>query len=262
MRAVVVLAIAAVGYQAVIPSVHVIRTRLARLVVSKPGVAAYNAAKPQSGAQDDTQTGLAAVTAAAKRSPNQTGVYTTGWSASQSSGVAIGAFLLPNDAAAVAALPQLRTQQLAATSYSSASLTRRSTYTLADVPGLSGSVYTPSSKSAAAMPGLVVAAFRYGRVVVEVEAVTSTNTQADANMVARVEYASLRRVEPGFSLTEVYRPPEATALWAAGAVSLAAVMALGPVARRRRAQRRLRRFEEEMARRVVVGKQVISKHRR
>ena len=113
------------------------------------------------------------------------------------------------------------------------------------------------------MPGLVVnVAYRYGRVVVEAEAVSSTNTQADADMVAQAEYASLRQGRRRFRLTEVYRPPEATALWAAGAVALAAVMALGPVARRRRAQRRLRRFEEEMARRVVVGNQVISKHRR
>ena len=85
-RALVVLVVAAVAYQAVVPNVVVVRGRLARLVLSKPGVPAYDKTKAQSGEQNDAQTGLAAVTAAAQQSPDKTGIYSIEWSPSQDSG--------------------------------------------------------------------------------------------------------------------------------------------------------------------------------
>lgn len=261
--ALVVLVVAAVGYQLVIPTVHVERGRLARLVLAKPGVAAFDKAAPQAGEQDDTKTGLTAMTAAVKHSPNQTGIYSIQWVPTQSTGVGIVAFLLPSDAAAASTFAQLRTQQLGTGSFASSGLTRSSTFTVSAVPGSSGAVYTAAPKASAAVPGLAVTAFRSGRVVALSDAATSNATdKATVEAVTAAEYGNLRHLGSGLSLSVTRRPALATGLWVAGAVVLAAIVALGPVGRRRRADKRRRAYEEMMANQVVVGRRVIVKHRR
>jgi hypothetical protein len=262
-RALVVLAVAAVGYQAVVPTVHVVRGRLARLVPTKSGVAAFDKTHAQSGEQDATKTGIAAAATATKQSPNRTGLYSIEWSPTQNSVAGFIAFLLPSDSTATTALAQIRTQQLAVGSYSSSSLTRTSTYTVAGVPGSYASVYAPSAKAAGSAPGLVATAFRYGRVVAVSEVASSNATaRPDADTMTTGEYANLRHLGTGFSLSVTRRPVVATALWAASAGVLAAIAALVPVVRRRRAQRRRQAYEAEMASRVVIGARVIVKHRR
>jgi hypothetical protein len=263
LRALIVLVVAVVTYQLVVPTVHVVRSRLARLVLTKPGVAAYDKTAPHAGEQNDTQTGLAALTTAAKRSPKQTGLYSIEWSPTATSGAGIIAFLLPSDSAASTALSQIRAQQLSAGSYSSNSLTRESTYAVPGVPGSYAAMYRPPVKDAASVPGLAVTVFRYGRVVAVSEAASVNSTaQPAASTITVREYQNLQRLGPGFSLSVTRYPVVATTLWFVAAVLLAAMVALVPVARRRRAQRRQRAAEEEMAHRVVVGKHVIVKHRR
>jgi hypothetical protein len=262
LRALAVLAIAAVVYPFVVPTVHVVRTRLSRLVPTKTGVAAFDKATPQAGEQDDTKTGIAILTTAAKRSPNQTGLYSIEWSPSDSSGAGSIAFLLPNESDASTALSQIRAQQLGTDSYASNSLTRAATYAVPGVPGSYAAIYRPPAKDAGS-PTLAVTALRYGRVVAVSEAASQGSTaQAAANTITAREYSNLRRLGAGFTLSVTRYPFVATTLWIVGAVVLAAVAALGPVAWRRRAQRRRRADEEEMVHRVVVGKRVIVKHRR
>lgn len=262
-RALVVLVVAAVGYQAVVPTTHVVRGRLARLVVSKSGVPAYDKTPAHAGEQNDTQTGIAAVTAAAKQSPSRTGLYSIEWSPTQNSGAAVITFLLPSNAAATTVLAQIRTQQLAAGSYSSNSLTRTSTYSVAGVPASYAAVYTPSSTGAAPAPGLTITAFRYGRVVAVTEVASSSSTaRPNADTITTGEYANLRHLGSGFSLSVTRRPVVATILWAAGAVLLAAMAALVPVGLRRRAQRRRQAYEDEMASKMIIGERVIVKRHR
>jgi hypothetical protein len=262
-RALIVLVVAGVAYQLVVPTVHVERGRLARLVPSKPGVPAFNKTPPQAAEQNDTQTGLAAVTAAAKRSPNQTGIYSIQWVPTQATGAGMVAFLLPNDSSATTALGQAQAQQLSPTSFSSNGLTRTSTFAVAGVPQSYGAVYQPSSKAAGSPPGLAVTVFRYGKVVVLSDVASSKSSdQTAAEAMATGEYSHLRQLGSGFSLSVTRRPVVPTVLWVVGAVVLAAIAALTPVVRRRRAQKRRRAYEEEMAHRVVVGRQVIVKHRR
>ena len=110
-RAVVVVVVAAVGYQAVIPQTHHVRSRLARLVVTNPGIKAFDVKPSGAAEQPASQTGLAAVVAAAKKSPSKTGVYSIDWEPSTSKAAGIVAFLLPNDAQATTALSQLRNVQ-------------------------------------------------------------------------------------------------------------------------------------------------------
>jgi hypothetical protein len=262
VRAVVVLAAAAFGYQALIPTTHIDRTRLAHLVLGEPGVTGYNVKPSQAAEQPATGLPLTTVTAAAKRSPNQTGVYSIEWIKSQTDAAGLVAFLLPSDAQAAATLPEVRTGQLGATSYSSNGLTRRSTFAIAGVPGSEGALYSPTAKSAAPAPSLVITAFSYGRTVAMTELQSAAQTQADATTATVNEYAHLRQIEPGFTLKVVNYPVVATVLWAAAAVALAALVAFGPIAWSRLATRRRRRLEEELANRVVVHGQVITKRHR
>jgi hypothetical protein len=261
-RALVVVVVAAVGYQLVVPQTHVVRSRLSRLVLTRPGVAKYNVKSPATAEQPASTTQLSTVESAGTKSPNETGVYTISWSPSQTSGAGVLVFLLPTAAQAEAALPQVRAQQAAAGSYTSEGLTRRTTYTVSSVPGSSGANYTSTSKGSGLGTDLSIATFRYGRVVGAVEVVGSSATQADSSTIAANEYDLLRRVEPGFTLKKVTRPVLASSLWVAAAVLLAAVAALTPAARRRLADRRQKRIEQELSHRVVVKGQTISKHRR
>jgi hypothetical protein len=261
-RGLAVLVVAAVGYQLVVPQTHVVRARLSRLVLSRPGVARYNVKTPTTAEQPASTTQLSTVESAATKSPNQTGVFTISWSPSQTSGAGILVYLLPTTAQAKTVLPQVRAQQAAAGSYTSEGLTRRSTFTVTSVPGSSGATYTPTSKGSGLNAELSIATFQYGRVVGAVEVIGPSATQADSSTIATSEYDLLRRVEPGFTLKTVTRPVLASSLWVLGAVLLAAVAALTPAARRRLAARRQRKIDEELSHVVVVKGQTISKHRR
>lgn len=261
VRGLIVLLVAAVVFPAVVPYTHVVRSRLARLVPARTGMAAYDKAKPQSGEQGDTATGVAALTAAAKKSPGSTGIYSIEWSPDQSSAAGVIGFLLPNAADATTALSQIEKQQLATNSYSSDSLARAATFAVAGVPGSSGSVYHTSA-AGSGPPALAVTAFRYGREVAVTEiAGAAAVVQKDATSLSATEYAKLRQAGPNFSLDVTVTPLLPTVLWAVGAVVLAALVALVPVERRRRAAKRQRALEEEMANKIVVGRQVIAKHR-
>jgi hypothetical protein len=261
VRAAAVLVVAVVVYQLVIPQTHVVRTRLSGLTLLRPGVARYNVKTPQAGEQPASGTQLAAVVAAAKKAPNQTGVYAITWAPSQTSGAGVIVYLLPSTAQAEAALPQLRAQQAAAGSYTSQGFSRRSTYTVGAVPGSSGATYTPTSKSSGTGE-LGVTTFRYGRVVAAVEVFAPSGTEADAATMTTSEYNLLKRVEPGFTLKKVTRPVLASSLWIVGALVLALIVALTPGFRSWRAERRQRRIDEELSHIVVVRGQTISKHRR
>ena len=261
-RAAAVLVVAAVGYQLVVPQSHVVRSRLSRLVLSQPGVAAFKVKSPQAAEVPASGTNLTTVEAAAEKSPNKSGGYTISWSPSQTLGAGVLMFLLPSTAQAQATLPEVRAQQAAAGTYTAEGLTRHATYTVAGVPGSAGASYTPTSKSGGSLGNLSIATFRYGRVVAAVEVVAPSNSQADATTIAASESNLLRRVEPGFTMTKVTRPVLASSLWIAGALLAAAIAALAPAGRRRLAARRQRRIDEELSHMVVVRGQTISKHRR
>jgi hypothetical protein len=259
-RALVILVAAGIGWYLVVPTHHTARNRLSMLVISKPGVAAYEKTKPQAGEQDDTQTGVAALTAAAKKSPNQTGVYSIEWSPSQTSGAGVVALLFPNQADAATAVSQLSNQQLSPDANSANSLTRTATFTVPGVPGSAGSVFSPSSKTD---PTLATALFRHGRVVSLTQVVGSAETaKPDSTTLAVNQYATLSQVEPGFTLSVKDYPLVPSVLWGAGAVVIAALAALGPILWRRRAEKRQLAYEAELASQVVVGGKVIVKHRR
>ena len=130
------------------------------------------------------------------------------------------------------------------------------------MPGSSGAVFVPSKKTATPAPGLAVATYREGRVVGLSEVLLTTPTEANASQLATTEYAHLRQVVPGFTLEVVKYPLVATVLWAAGTVALAALLALTPVAWRRRSERRKRERQAELDRLAALPAHHIVKHRR
>ena len=245
-RAVVVLVVAAIGYQAVVPYGHPVRSRLSQLAVTKPGVRVFDIKPAVAKQLPAAQSGLSAVVAAGKKSPDKTGAYTVQWTPSRTEGAGLVVFLLPTRAQAAKTFSQVKAQQLGAKAYSASGLALRSSYKVAAVPGSVGSLYDPTtktSKAAAKPPSLAVDAFTFGRVVALTETVTATNPQGAANHMAVTELGHLRAVRPHFTLMVVSRSTLATALWAVGSVLLAALAALLPYGWRRR---RSVRFPPEM----------------
>jgi hypothetical protein len=133
-RVVVVVAVAVVVYQAVVPSTDVIRARLSRLAVTEPGLKGFNARPVQANELPASQTGLKTLVAAAKQAPNQTGAYAVEWTQSQTPGAAVFAYLLPNTKQAAALVPEIRTGQMGASSFTADGLTRHATYTVKGFP--------------------------------------------------------------------------------------------------------------------------------
>ncbi|MGH9095692.1 MAG: hypothetical protein ACRDXE_11070 [Acidimicrobiales bacterium] len=265
LRGVVVVVVAVVGYQALIPQTHIDRSRLKGLVVTQPGVKAFDIKPAGAAEQQAARIGLPAPAAAAKRDPHHTGVYSIEWTPTPSTGAGLVVFLLPKRADAATSLGQIRQRQLAADSYKADGLTRRTTFNVGGVPGSTGSVYagSPSASASASHPvELSVVAFATGRVVSIVQVLDPSGTQADAVAVARTEYGHLRKVEPGFTLAKVTRPTVATVLWIVGSV-LVLLLAVGwPWGRRALVARRRRREQARLDHMVRVGAQVITKRRR
>jgi hypothetical protein len=261
VRGVVVLGLAAIGYQLLIPQTVVVTSRLSQLALQRTGVHPFEAKPSGRGVQSAAQSGIPALQAAASRSPSRTGLYSVEWSPSQTSGTGLIVFLLPTDAQARTVLSQIQARQLTPNAYAANSLIRKSTLTVSGVAGSAGAFFIPSTTAGATAPSLAVGLFRYGRVVAVTEVLEPANAIEHMNAIAQKEHAHLAKTEPGFSMEVVRHPIVATVLWVVGAVVLAAVAALAPFLRRRLADRRERRIQEELERRVVVRGQVITKRR-
>lgn len=261
--AVLVLVVAAIGYQQVIPITHVARGRLAELVITQPGVKEFDTKPAQSAELPVAKTGLSVLEAAAKKSPNATGSYLVAWAgAGPNNAMESVVFLAPSADVARKVDAQILAMNLSAQALSSSQLNRLSTFTVPGVPGSNGSLYG----SAANTPGasqLAVTAFQSGRLVTVTEALHPTNAQADSETATTAEFRHLRSVGPGFSLDVVHRPLTATIVWVAGAVVIALLVALSPtVVRRSRRRRQERREAEERARGSLVPGHRITKRQR
>jgi hypothetical protein len=261
-RTLVVLVVAAVGYQLVIPQQHLDRGRLAQLVVTSPGVREFDVKPTGAAEQKASSSGLKALVAAAARHPSSTGVYSIEWTGKGTKDVAgVIVFLLPDEADAAATLAQVKAQQLGKASYSQDSLTRSSTFSVPGVPGSSGSFYEMSKKTTTPVD-LAATVFRSGDIVAVAEGIKAKETQADTETVTRAEYAHLRALGPGFTLSPTTRPVVASAVWVVVSVAAALLAGLLPVVVGRSRRNRRRRRQEELDRLIVVRGQTIAKRRR
>jgi hypothetical protein len=261
--AVIVLVAAAVGYQKVIPITHVDRTRLARLVITRPGVKEFNTKPAQAAELPVAKTGLSVLEAAAKKAPDTSGSYLVAWAgAGPNNAMESVVFLAPTAAVAKKLEAQVLTMNLSPQALSSSSLSRVSTFSVPGVPGSNGSLYASTAKTPGASQ-LAVTTFQDGRVVTVTEALHPTSAQPDSETATTTEYRHLQAVTPGFTLKVVHRPLTATILWAAGAVVIAGLVALSPaIVGRTRRRRRDRREAEEQARgSLVPGHKITKRHR-
>lgn len=260
-RAVVVLAAAAALYTVVVPATHVQRSRLATLVPTASGLRQFAKVPAHGTVQNAARTGLTDVTAAAKKTPDRTGVYSVSWAASQTSVGGVIAFLLPDAAGTKGAATEFEAHQLGTTSYAANGLHRQHAGAVAGIPGSHVATFVPSAKAPKGTPSLALTEQRYGRVVAVTEAIgTATDVGTEASALATREYALLQRQHGQVDLAVTEYPLGGTIGWAVGAVVLSAAFALLPVSWRRRRERRRRAYEEEMANRIVVKGQVIVKH--
>lgn len=217
------------SYQALIPQTHVVPSRLARLIVSRPGVKAFDTKATSALVQSVTKSGIKPLQAAAKQFPAETGIYSKVWQPSPSGTAAaeVIAFLSPSTATASSVYQLLRTQRLSSKSNVANSLVRRSTFSVSGIAGSAGAIYGSSTKptTTAATPTLGVVVFRVGRVVALTELVNTSGTQSSVEAVARSEAAQLRAVEPGFTLAVVSYPKLASIVW--GIESLLLLLIVG-----------------------------------
>jgi predicted RNase H-like HicB family nuclease len=226
----VVLIGSLVGYQAFIPQTHVAPSRLARLVVVRPGVKAFDIKATSALVQPVAKSGIKPLQAAAKQFPAETGIYSKLWrpSSSAANATEVIAYLSPSTATARSVYQLLRTQQLSSKSYATSSLVRRSTFSVSGIAGSAGATYSSSAKKStttAATPTLGEVVFRSGRVVAMTEMLSTSSTQSSVQVVARSEAAQLRAVEPGFTLAVTSYPLGTSIVW--GIVTLLALLIVG-----------------------------------
>ncbi len=261
--AVLVLVVAAVGYQQVIPITHVARGRLARLVVTRSGVKEFDTKPAQAVELPVAKTGLSVLEGAGKKSPDASGSYLVAWTGpGANNALETVAFVAPSADVAKRLEAQVVSTNLSAQALSSSSLKRLSTFTVPGAPGSAGSLYGSSTATAGASQ-LAVTAVQVDRVVTVSEALNPTSAETDSKTATVTEYRHLQAAIPGFTLKVVHRPLTATILWAAGAVLIAVLVALSPatVGRVRR-RRQARREAEERARGSLVPGHRITKRQR
>jgi hypothetical protein len=252
--AVVVLTVAAIGYEQYIPIHHLQRARLSRLVVDRPP--GGFAVKPTSSAEvSATSNPFATVKAAAKRSPNSTGSYSIDWAVTGSSteGASALVSLLPSGSDAAAVQAEAIKAYLGASSFKSNNLSFEGSFSVPTPSDAGTAAFTSTSSKSEQKVAVVV--FREDRVVfVEfVQETTVAKAEAAATSLAGAEYEHLRQLGSGFSLVVTSWPLEASLIY--GAVAVAIVVAMLSVAPAVSMTRRRRRLaQEEAARREFRGR--------
>lgn len=261
VTALVVLVASAAGYYTTVPGTVKVPSRVARLVVTHPGIKEFDVKPKAREKVSPSSSGIAALKDAAKHSPDQTGGYLIGWEPSSSKVAVVVAFVLPTEAQAATALSQLRHQQFAANSEKSNSLTRTATFAVSSIPGSSGALFAPKS-STTSTPRLALIAFRVGTIVTEAEVSGTAQARQQASTLATLQHVHLGRVHRGFTLTKMTYPLLDTLLWGVGTVLLVGLIAASPFLRRRLRARQERRRQEQLDRQLVLGSTVVMKHRR
>lgn len=252
--AVVVLALAAVGFVEYVPVHHVATARMARLVAAKPPPG-FGGKPSVSSPEKSSTSSFAAVKAAAKSDPGATGTYTVEWTKPSPSHDTATALLslLPTSALAARTDQQARSAYLGKKSQQSQYYSYSGPLSIATPPGSDASLFKATT---AGGPPLAVVAFQVQRAqVVIFSAIAGPPSQsaAVARSLAAAEYGQLRRNLPGFSLRYTTWPLTATTVyWAATAGILGLIVAV-PAAARKSKERR-RRAREATRRRQLQGR--------
>ena len=213
-RALVVLVAAGISWYLVVPTHHVVRSRLSMLVVPKPGVAAYEKTKPQGEAQDDTKTGLTALARGSQEvsRPDRHLLdrmvpfsILGGRGRGHPVPEPVGRHCRDDPAEQAAAVGQ---GQLGGLADPNRHLHR---------PGSTGIGWIGFQPLVEDRTDFVDRPFRQGRVLSLAQVISSATTaKPDSIKLAVNQYANLRQVEPGFTMSVTDYPLLPSALWGAG----------------------------------------------
>lgn len=262
-RAVVVAAVAVVGYLLVVPQTHVDRNRLAQLIIPETGISTFPGKAPQSQGEPVPGSGINSLEALNKTHPDATGIWVSQWAGTGQSASDLAAVVVvdtPSSADATKVLGDLRPQTVDRTT-TGQSYTRSATFTASGVPGSQGALFASGAAQAGQPSRLASILWQQGKVVSIVEEAADANTQAQAQSMTQREAALLRSDEPGFSQKVTTYPTGPTIAWAAVAAAVLILFAGGPVLFGRRRRRRDAE-RQALLEAQVRGHSAIAKRRR
>ncbi len=256
---VLVVLVAAAGWDRYVVVRKADRLRLAHLVVSSPPPG-YTTKPANASEVPASSNPFAAFKADAKKAPSDTGAYSVSWTNPKSSNdsASILASYLSSPAAAATVEAQAEKQFLAAGSFASEKYRYANAVAVPGIPGAKGAVFVATGTSTT--PPVAAVTFATGRVqtlVLVGQVGTPASTSETAAALARSEYLHLRQALPGFDLQVTRVPLVATILyWAvvAGLIALGVVIPLG--VRRGRRMRREARLRTARRQQQVRGSKI------
>ena len=257
IRAIVVLALAGVGFAFLIPQTKADRALLSRLVIVHTALPGLQGHRGHSQSVPPSQSAFAATRNAAKKHPDATGIYTREWYVTQSAPPEAGlvAQVVPDDATARTVLHDVEAQLSSLPTLPGVKASSPQTFSVPGVPGARGVSFVLADSTGASHATVGYAykcAFRVGRIVITELAVSDRPT-LDLGPVRSDMHAGatlLGRVEPGFTLLRTTIPLVATVVWWVLSVVVAAGMLFAPEAAAGMLERRRERRQEREHRRA------------
>lgn len=260
--AVAILVVAAVVYPFWIPVSRVEGARLAQLAKRAPPEG-LSVKAPKSTPVPTTQIPFQAAKAAARHTPNETGMVSVQWAPKATNGA--GATLLLTLVPAEAEAKKVLTEAL--TGYTSSKTLKADGYTLKnrfEVPGVPGAhaITFVTGGSGSTEVGEVV--FRVGRAVdVVIVDGAGSRSQAAVTTFAQRQHQLLEQELPGFSLVATVLPPLASGLYWGVAVALGLLaVSVPPTIRWVRRRRRLTRAEVRRRERLARERNAVKRQAR
>jgi hypothetical protein len=272
-RGVAVLVLAAVGFGVFIPQTRPDGKLLGRLVIAHTALSEVPHKAALSQSVPPSQSTFAVTRAAAKRNPDNTGLYAREWYISSSGPPEVGVVVqrLPTVAQAKAVLGDIDKQLVTAPSLPDETAVDGAAFSVPGVPGGRGESFQLNDSTTASKPPVgssYTTAYRVGQVVVSELMVTTTTRRDDTPIDAdsKAGYHLLLGKEPGFSMARTRLPLEASLVYLVGALVVAALAVLAPeftigtLRRRRRLhqEREQRRAREQY---LVRGRRTVRRRR-
>lgn len=272
-RAVAVVVLAAVGFAVFIPLSRPDGKLLAKLVIRHTALTEVPHKASLAESVPPSQSSFAVTRKAARRHPEETGLYAREWYISSSGPPEAGVVLqfLPTVSAARSVFAAVEKELLKAPSLPDETAVSPSAFAVPGVPGARGESFllddsTASSKSP--VGSSYTTAFRVGRAVVSELMVTTMVTRDTTPIVSdgQASYRLLEKDEPGFSLAVSHIPWEASVIYVGVALVVAALALLAPewlvgsVRRRRQRhhEREVRRAREQY---LARGRRTVRRQR-
>ncbi|HLX89715.1 MAG TPA: hypothetical protein VKR22_14815, partial [Acidimicrobiales bacterium] len=260
IRGVVVLALAGAGFAVLVPQTKVDRALLSKLVISHTALPGLQGRRSVSRSVPSSESSFAATRSAAKKHPDETGIFASEWYITTSAPPEAGivAQVLPTAATARTVAQDVDKQLSSLPTLSGETASDPKPFSVPGVAGATGYSFALADSTGSTHTAVGYAfksAYRVGRVVITELAVSSRAALDTGPIDADIRdgAALLARVEPGFTMLRTTVPVLASAVYAAVAVVVAGAslyvpeIAAGMLERRRERHeaRELRRAREQ-----------------